>query len=591
MDSWRDVVQRLVGYLSAQEERFALLGQIDRAILDERISIEEIDRLALSGLRAQLRVRAVHLVIRDGDSLETWMVDPVTEPLLAVARNAVPQGAVPSRIPSSASRLPHDSVAALLRVATHEHSDGALVFVAESEAACSAVEADPLCVQVASQLVLAHRERRERDRRLMNARFQEMFQTLNLDFDRCLAFVLNEIRALFEKDPRPPDGLVQILTAAGAMLHVQATTGDEPPNTRVIRAESATGSCLDSGEPSRISDPTEDPNYKAIGARRGLMRSELVVPLTGTRGGAYGAFNIEFQESNAFKPSTVSKVVDIARVAGPLLKPLFTRRAMALRDRRLMFYPVRTMCDRLVLLYRHQLSSPVNAARGVMDLVKKDLNRLNDEQRTELLGNLGKALNRIDDARNRLFEHFDNLVNNEAYDLDEMIRSALKPFEPITDVAIAYAGGSWPRIYCSRLLREHLINVIQNAVDSVQVRLSNRPDPPGAIELSVETLQSREVETMNRYLVLTIRDNGKGIADDERDIVFAPFRSTKGTMGVALAAARSYMFTIGGTITYESSPTPGSSYCAFELSFQVYNPEFHGAEHASVIDFTDGGES
>ena len=100
-------------------------------------------------------------------------------------------------------------------------------------------------------------------------------------------------------------------------------------------------------------------------------------------------------------------------------------------------------------------------------------------------------------------------------------------------------------------------NLIKNAIQAIP------DDRMGRIHVSMKrTGHVAEVE---------VRDNGKGIPEEEQDKVFRPNFSTKTSgMGLGLAMVKSIVESAGGTITFESVADEGTR---FFLTFPVYGSE------------------
>ena len=94
-------------------------------------------------------------------------------------------------------------------------------------------------------------------------------------------------------------------------------------------------------------------------------------------------------------------------------------------------------------------------------------------------------------------------------------------------------------------MRQVLVNLLHNAVDA---------SPEGIpIELTATT--------EGASLVITFRDQGEGIAEENLDRIFEPFFTTrtKGT-GLGLAVARRIVELHGGTLTARSIPEGGAEF-------------------------------
>jgi len=306
------------------------------------------------------------------------------------------------------------------------------------------------------------------------------------------------------------------------------------------------------------------------------MKSELVIPLV-SNNEVYGAINLESSLENAFEHSAVASLMELAAVAGPPLQGLIARTEMAIRDRQIMFYAIHTMCARLGVLYNHKLQSPLHNCQTAVQLLTTEDSKLDDQQRYQLFTNLSLGLTRLDHARQDLFKNFDDLVAVGPHDLAAIVKEALKLFPEVTHKISFVSPSAATPIYCAKLLREHIVNVIQNAIDSIDLRLAQRRTPPGAIEISIFSREARDAKDLNQYLVLSIKDNGLGLDPETQANLFQAIQSTKGTCGVALTAARSFLHTIGARIDVAANEYGTEhSHCEFHLTFQAYNKQVHG---------------
>lgn len=97
--------------------------------------------------------------------------------------------------------------------------------------------------------------------------------------------------------------------------------------------------------------------------------------------------------------------------------------------------------------------------------------------------------------------------------------------------------------------REALFNAISNLVDNAILAVDTQP----IICMSL-------ICEGDRYLI-SVEDNGPGIDESIRELVFDPFFSTRpmGT-GLGLAVVMSVISAIGGTVTVKSNPTEGAQF-------------------------------
>jgi len=99
-------------------------------------------------------------------------------------------------------------------------------------------------------------------------------------------------------------------------------------------------------------------------------------------------------------------------------------------------------------------------------------------------------------------------------------------------------------------------NLLKNSIQSIS------DASRGEIKISIVTQQ--------QWHIVRISDNGKGIDDETKQMIFQPYFTTKSTgTGLGLAIVKSIMNGIGGEIEFESEAGKGS---VFTLRFKVVSP-------------------
>ncbi len=119
-------------------------------------------------------------------------------------------------------------------------------------------------------------------------------------------------------------------------------------------------------------------------------------------------------------------------------------------------------------------------------------------------------------------------------------------------------------------LQQVVLNLVMNAVEAME-----RSDGMVRISLSQQHFSEEEMQECTfrepppagTYLVLRVRDNGKGIAPDVLPRIFEPFFTTKFTgRGLGLAAVAGIIHNHGGAIAVRSTPGEGTE---FEIRLPV----------------------
>ena len=141
-------------------------------------------------------------------------------------------------------------------------------------------------------------------------------------------------------------------------------------------------------------------------------------------------------------------------------------------------------------------------------------------------------------------------------DIVEVIKNSIGLFKNATQISIKLHSSENLFVFADReqLLRV-FNNLIKNAIQAIV-------DPPnGIIEITVE----HEME----LVVITFKDNGKGIPKAQREKVFYPNFTTKsGGMGLGLAMVKNIIQNAGGEITFESEEKVGTT---FIVALPIYD--------------------
>ena len=132
--------------------------------------------------------------------------------------------------------------------------------------------------------------------------------------------------------------------------------------------------------------------------------------------------------------------------------------------------------------------------------------------------------------------------------LDELIESVTTLYEPDKSVLIEFKKPKY-RVEVNGLedeLRRALINLMKNAIEASGERKAE-------IQLSLKKLRGEAV--------ITIKDNGAGIDEDDRDKVFTPRFSTKSSgTGLGLAITKQIIEAHNGEIHFTSEKEKGTTF-------------------------------
>ncbi len=207
----------------------------------------------------------------------------------------------------------------------------------------------------------------------------------------------------------------------------------------------------------------------------------------------------------------------------------------------------------------HDLRSPVNNMISLFELL--DLSRIEDEESLLYLNLIGQAAHML---KNTLNEQVDHLKTNsllkpnlELVSLEEILQSIRDSLRTLIDHSETKFETDLSEIEFLHVnkfyLRSIFLNLITNAIKY------SKPDIPPVISIkSTKTEAGVQIE---------FRDNGMGFNMHNKENIFdlhQVFTANIESKGIGLYLVKSYMNSLGGSITVESTENSGTT---FTLNF------------------------
>ena len=243
-----------------------------------------------------------------------------------------------------------------------------------------------------------------------------------------------------------------------------------------------------------------------------------------------------------------------------VLGTVFLRRSLAYRAERALLAEQRKLNERLMQFNKlatlgqiaagvgHEINQPLSAmtayaanARGFLE--RGDLAQAGDnlERILKLAGRIGTITGELRGFARKStgaisVVNLSDVIDGALLLLRDRIRSSRATIqtEPLDHAVIGEAVR----------LEQVLVNLIQNALDAGQAGV--------AISLSVES--------DDRFVSLTVADNGPGLSDTARQSLFQPFSSTKREgLGLGLVISRDIMNGLGGELV-ALAPEQGAAF-------------------------------
>ncbi len=202
----------------------------------------------------------------------------------------------------------------------------------------------------------------------------------------------------------------------------------------------------------------------------------------------------------------------------------------------------------------HEIKSPISAIRGAVELLEEDLS---SQQRQMFLQNIHQESERITQIVDNLLllsslesrKYINSVDTIDVQELLNEIEIALTPLLLVNKINLTIKGDTDCMMQGeSSLIRQALINVIQNAIDF---------SPAGA---NITLLVACE-KTSIRF---EIRDQGSGIPEYASERIFERFYSLKRphngrkSSGLGLSLVQEIVTLHQGTITIENNPNGGA---------------------------------
>jgi len=360
-------------------------------------------------------------------------------------------------------------------------------------------------------------------------------------------------------------GSILLLEENGERLRMLASHG-LPPEVAARGYMPRQGSIaewvIQHNEPLILNDVGRDPRFTSIATGR-RIRSSMCVPLR-AKGRVIGTINTTRAEGDEFRAEDLRTVLILA-----------TQAAVSIDNARL--YERSLAAERMATLGKtvaaisHCTKNMLTGLKGGISIV--DMGR---RQR-----NWGLVEQGLEMAR-RNTEHISSLI----FDMLEYSKDrkpSRAPFvaaELIDEVfaGVSYAAQNARIDFRSRVdpacqtiradahqIYRALLNLVANAVEAIQMK----PVHEGEVEIAVEEMPADAplvseclADRKGRFVAVRVRDTGVGIAAGDRDGIFTPFFSSKGSKGtgLGLAVTRKIAREHGGEVTFESQPGQGTTF-------------------------------
>ena len=208
----------------------------------------------------------------------------------------------------------------------------------------------------------------------------------------------------------------------------------------------------------------------------------------------------------------------------------------------------------------HELQNPLSGVKGAAQLLARKLTKQPDLQEYPKI--MQQELGRMERlVRDLLIQGDDQQLSPSWFNLHELLDTVVwfqKSSSPELEIHRVY-DPSLPDLFGDRdKLHQVFLNLIQNAQEASDTK-------PIVIRTGISGPWSGRMEGPHPkkvYFRIEVEDQGKGVAESDREHIFTPFFSTK-KQGTGLGLSISYQIIRAhlGTLEYRDAPQGGALFC------------------------------
>ncbi|MBN1189775.1 MAG: HAMP domain-containing histidine kinase [Dehalococcoidales bacterium] len=271
--------------------------------------------------------------------------------------------------------------------------------------------------------------------------------------------------------------------------------------------------------------------------------------------------------------AVVRPLIDMARVSRMVSDGDFSRRMVVAKSRNEIYYTISAFNKMLDSVQdsiarekevqvktrqfmadaSHELRSPVTVLKGFVDVLQRGA-RYNPEELKHALDNMSLSLNKITHLINDMLKLSQleavTALNVSTIDLNSLCLSSAEAAQVIAeDRQIEFLPGSSLMIKCDeRLLEQALWNLLENSI--------RHTSPGGKIQVMAASKDGKAV--------ITVRDNGEGIAPEHLSRIFERFyrvnKENQTGTGLGLSITKAIISKHSGEISVQSTPDVGTTF-------------------------------
>ena len=202
----------------------------------------------------------------------------------------------------------------------------------------------------------------------------------------------------------------------------------------------------------------------------------------------------------------------------------------------------------------HEIKNSLTPMRLSVQLLQRSAEQQGGEIDERLQRTTGTLLDQIDalsDIASSFSQYAKLPVNNpQPLDLAELVGNVVNLYDNIDNITFQYHFD--PSVdYTFNGDKTNLNSAVGNIIKNATQAIGDNPD--GKIDVSLKATETS--------FVITVKDNGKGIKEEDKEMIFLPNFTTKsGGSGVGLSLTYHIIQSTGGTISFESQEGEGTEF-------------------------------
>lgn len=202
----------------------------------------------------------------------------------------------------------------------------------------------------------------------------------------------------------------------------------------------------------------------------------------------------------------------------------------------------------------HEIHNSLTPMRLSVQMLEQAADNHSDELESKIKRTSGTLIEQIDALSNMAssFSSYAKLPEShpQLLDLAELVGNVVNLYNIADNITFSYDYDP-SKDYTFNGDKTHLNSAVSNIVKNATQAIGSKPE--GRVEVTLQALDTA--------FVIKVKDNGKGIKEEDKKMIFLPNFTTKsGGSGVGLSLTYNIIQLAGGTITFESQEGEGAEF-------------------------------